>query len=80
MKMKNINLNEIFSKIKERFQIQKAGTIKLSAKEKINLLEQLSNLINSGIPITNAFSIISYQTKDPKIKSLILNLSEKINK
>ncbi len=78
--MKNIDLNEIFSKIKERFQIQKAGTIKLSAKEKINLLEQLSNLINSGIPITNAFSIISYQTKDPKIKALVADLLEKINK
>ncbi|MDD5213282.1 MAG: type II secretion system F family protein [Candidatus Gracilibacteria bacterium] len=78
--MKNIDLNEVFAKLKVKIQKQKAGTIKLSAKEKINLLEQLSNLINSGIPITNAFSIISYQTKEIKIKALVADLLEKINK
>lgn len=78
--MKNIDLNEIFLKFKAQLRGQKSSSIKLTAKEKINLLEQLSNLINSGIPITNAFSIISYQTKDKKIKALVGDLLEKINK
>ena len=67
--MKNIDLNEIFLKLKDKFQVSNSGWVKLNSKEKINLLEQVSNLINSWIPITNAFSIISYQTKD-KNKSI----------
>lgn len=78
--MKNIDLNEIFLKLKDKFQVSNSGWVKLNSKEKINLLEQLSNLINSWIPITNAFSIISYQTKDKKIKALVVDLLEKINK
>lgn len=78
--MKNIDLNEIFLKLKDKFQVSNSGWVKFNSKEKINLLEQLSNLINSWIPITNTFSIISYQTKDKKIKALVQDLLEKINK
>lgn len=53
--------------------------LKLKNKEKINFLEQLSNLLNSGIPITNAFSIISFQTKNKELKTLLNDLSAKIN-
>lgn len=78
--MANIDLNTFFSKIKEKLNQSSSSAVKLSSKEKINLLEQFSNLINSWIPITNAFSIILYQTKDKKIKSLVQDLLAKINK
>lgn len=54
--------------------------IKLATKEKIIFLEQLSNLLSSGIPIINSFSIMNYQTKDKKIKILINDILEKLSK
>ncbi|MDD4151888.1 MAG: type II secretion system F family protein [Candidatus Gracilibacteria bacterium] len=64
------------------FKLNKSNNnfdLKIKVKEKINFLDQLSNLLNSGIPITNAFSIISYQTKNKEIKALLLDLLEKLN-
>ncbi|MBT3852514.1 hypothetical protein HOF65_00425 [bacterium] len=67
-------MNNILEKIKDLFSQKKATySIKISSKEKINLLEQLSNLLNSGIPLINSFKIIMYQTKDKKNKQLINN-------
>ena len=54
--------------------------IKLNSKEKINFLEQLSNLLSSGIPIINSFTIMNYQTKNKKLKVIIQNSLEKLNK
>jgi type IV pilus assembly protein PilC len=54
--------------------------ISISSKEKINLLEQLSNLLNSGIPLMNSFKIIMYQTRDKKMKKLITNIINNLNK
>jgi len=34
--------------------------IKLNSKEKIDFLEQLSNLLESGIPIINSFKIMQF--------------------
>lgn len=53
---------------------------KLNSKEKIALLEQLSNLLNSWIPLMNSFKIIMYQTKDKKFKIFIEQIIEKLNK
>ncbi len=47
------------------------SNVKLSSKEKILFLEQLWNLLESGIPIVNSFNIMSYQTKNKKIKKII---------
>jgi type II secretory pathway component PulF len=63
-----------------KIKAQKTSVIKISSKEKINLLEQLSNLLNSGIPLLNSFKIIMYQTKDKKIKKLINNFIKNLNK
>jgi type II secretory pathway component PulF len=65
------------------FQKNKSITkysIKISSKEKVNLLEQLSNLLNSGIPLINSFKIIMYQTKSKKIKLLLKEFIEMLNK
>ncbi len=69
-------IREYFSKIKN----SNISSISISSKDKINLLEQLSNLLNSGIPLINSFKIIMYQTKDKKIKKLINSIIEKLNK
>ena len=54
--------------------------IKISSKEKISLLEQLSNLLNSWIPLINSFKIIMYQTRDKKMKLLYKTMVENLNK
>jgi len=54
--------------------------IKLNSKEKIEFLEQLSNLLESGIPIINSFKIMQYQTKNSKLKTIIDTSLEKLSK
>ncbi len=76
-------MNKYIEKIKEFFNKMKGSNtskISISSKDKINLLEQLSNLLNSGIPLVNSFKIIMYQTKDKKMKILVKELIEKLNK
>ena len=67
-----------FSKIK--FFTISDKWLKISSKEKINFLEQFSNLINSGIPILNSLKIIMYQTKNKKLKILLEKMISSINK
>ncbi len=55
-------------------------SIKISSKEKINLLEQLSNLLSSGIPLMNSIKIIMYQTKNKKLKKIVQNFINMLNK
>jgi type II secretory pathway component PulF len=52
--------------------------LKISTKEKLNFLESFSNLLNSGIPISNTLKIIQYQTKNPNTKKLIQILETNI--
>jgi len=52
------------------WNISKTSSIKISLKDKINLLEQLSNLLQSWIPLINSFKIIMYQTKVKKNKKI----------
>ena len=58
----------------------KGKSLKISSKNKINFLEQFSNLINSGIPIINSLKIIMYQTKDKKIKFMLEKIISDVNK
>ena len=60
-------------------QKNKESNLKISLKDKINLLDQLTSLLNSWIPITNSFKIISYQTKKKNIKKLIENILNFLN-
>lgn len=53
--------------------------VKLNLKEKINFLEQLSNLLSSWIPIINSFTIMNYQTKNKKLKILIWDTLNKLS-
>lgn len=55
-------------------------SINISSKDKISLLEQLSNLLNSGIPLMNSFKIIMYQSKDKKFKILVKTFIQMLNK
>jgi len=64
----------------DKLKYQSTTNISISSRDKINLLEQLSNLLNSGIPLMNSFKIIMYQTKDKKMKSLVKEIIEKLNK
>ena len=68
--MKKINIKNIFNN----------PNIKLSSKQKIIFLEQLSNLLNSWIPIINSFKILEFQTKDKKTKKIIKNSLDLLSK
>lgn len=72
-----LDINVLKEKIKWSININK--NIKISSKEKIELLEQLSNLLQSWIPLINSFKIITYQTKNKNIKKLINNIIENLN-
>jgi len=76
--MKN-KIKSTINQIKDFFS-NKKNNIKISSKEKIIFLEQLSNLLNSGIPIINSLKIMSYQTKNKKIKLILETFLNKINK
>ena len=67
-----------FEKIKQK--ISKLAVMKLSTKDKINFLDQLSNLLHSGIPITNSVKIMIYQTRDKKIKIMLQKILDMLNK
>ena len=53
---------------------------KLPISDKINFLDQLSNLLHSGIPITNSVKIMLYQTRDKKIKAMLQKMLDMLNK
>jgi len=67
-----------FEKIKQK--ISELTVMKLSTKDKINFLDQLSNLLHSGIPITNSVKIMIYQTRDKKIKIMLQKVLDMLNK
>lgn len=74
----------ILEKVKNTFKIESfknnsKSSLKINTKNKIIFLDQLSNLINSSIPITNSLKIISYQTKNKKVKKMVLEFIEKTN-
>jgi len=76
--MKNF-INKIKENIKSSWT-KVNYNITISSKEKINLLEQLSNLLNSWIPLMNSFKIIMYQTRDKKMKSFVKSIVTNLNK
>lgn len=55
-------------------------SVSISQKNKISFLEQLSNLLNSGIPLINGLKIMMYQAKDKKLHNLIKNILDLLNK
>lgn len=75
-------MNNFLEKIKLfllKFKLNKTSNIKISSKEKINLLEQLSNLLQSGIPLINSLKIMMYQTRNKKTKYLLNSIIEWLN-
>lgn len=71
-------IKDFFSKISDKKTV--TFSLKISSKEKINLLEQLSNLLNSWIPLINSFKIIMYQTREKKMKQLVKIIIDNLNK
>ncbi|NVP17540.1 type II secretion system F family protein [Candidatus Gracilibacteria bacterium] len=79
-------MNNLLDKIKLillKFKSDKKGektlNMKISSKDKINLLEQLSNLLQSGIPLINSLRIIMYQTRNKNNKKLLNSIIEGLN-
>lgn len=72
-----MNISSLLQKLK--FTKPKS-MIRLSSREKISFLDQLSNLLGSGIPIINSLTIMSYQTKRVKVKNMLLSLKDDLHK
>lgn len=75
-----INFSEIKEKIVTKIKDLKSNNQKLNIKEKINFLDQFGTLLNSWIPITSSLKIISFQTKNKGLKSIIETILWDINK
>jgi type II secretory pathway component PulF len=73
-------MKNYLERFKGKFSNSFQSMTSMSLKDKINLLEQLSNLLNSGIPITNALKIIILQTREKKKQEFLKNLVEMLNK
>lgn len=54
--------------------------MKINQKQKILFLDNLASLLNSWIPVIQAFDIISFQTKNKKILSIIETIRNAISK
>lgn len=74
-----INKEKISKFFNKRFS-SNTYNLSISPKYKIEILDQLSNLLNSWIPMINSFKIMMYQTKDKKLKILLKNIIEQLNK
>lgn len=69
----------ILLKFKSDKKWEKTLNMKISSKDKINLLEQLSNLLQSWIPLINSLRIIMYQTRNKNNKKLLNSIIEWLN-
>lgn len=69
----------ILLKFKSDKKWEKILSMKISSKDKINLLEQLSNLLQSWIPLINSLRIIMYQTRNKNNKKLLNSIIEWLN-
>ncbi|MDD3145432.1 MAG: type II secretion system F family protein [Candidatus Gracilibacteria bacterium] len=76
--IKNLNLENI-KLFFEKILNNRSSKIKISSKDKINLLEQLSSLLQSGIPLINSLKIIMYQTRNKNMKKLLNSIIESLN-
>ena len=52
------------------------STTKISNKKKVNMVRQLSTLINAGVPLAQAFAVLGRQAKDASLK-IIVNAIQK---
>ncbi|OGZ84137.1 MAG: hypothetical protein A2528_00705 [Candidatus Staskawiczbacteria bacterium RIFOXYD2_FULL_37_9] len=52
----------------------------VSATEKIMMTRNLSVMVATGLPIVNSFDVLAAQAKNPKLKSALMAVKEKINK
>lgn len=75
-----MNFPEIKNKIIKIIKDLKMWGKKMRTREKIEFLDQLGTLLVSWIPITNSFKIISYQTQNKNLKSIIETILDDINK
>ena len=75
--MKN-KFQEYFLKIIKDFK--KDNNTKMNSKTKIEFFENLWNLIESWIPITNALSIMLYQAKDKNLKKILQTFIKDLSK
>lgn len=75
-----MNFSQFKNQIKVLFSNYIGKWKKLKIKEKIEFLDQLWTLLNSGIPITNALKIMLYQTENKNVRYITDAILEDITK
>ncbi len=78
LKRKKHKKIDYIAKIKKIFEA-KNSSVKINTKQKIEFLDQFSNLINSGIPIINTLKIMLFQTKNKKVEIILKSILENLN-
>jgi len=71
---------EKYKQILSTFFKQKKYNSSLSTKVKIDFFDNLSSLVNAGIPLTNAINIMLYQSKNKTIILILEEVLKNINK
>lgn len=66
--------------VKKNFDISLPILGRISSTEKIMMLRNLRVMISAGLSIVKAFSILSSQTKNKKLKIILFSIKEHINK
>ena len=53
---------------------------RVSTNDKISLARNLGSMLESGLPLTRALSVLERQTKNPKLKNIFFTIQNNINK
>ena len=72
---------EVISKQKKRFIVSSLGKgfARISQKERADLFFQLATLINTGISLTEALSIVADQSQNKRLKEVVLEVKDKVS-
>lgn len=64
------------------FNIEKINSSlsRVSSDELVTLTRNLSSMIKAGLPLTRGLSVIERQTRNPKLKEIMVSICEDINK
>ena len=64
------------------FNVEKVNAFlsRIKGDELVTLTRNLSSMIKAGLPLTRALSVIERQTKNPRLKQIMLSIRENINK
>lgn len=72
-------IRSVFEKKKTKFKFS-FPFFRVSSVEKIIMIRNLGTMFSTGLPLEKSFDILSAQTRKRKLKNILLDIKERINK